>query len=81
MPEGRKMIFIEFGFSSPLSDWDNCIKITQDCIANKYGFDDREIDQAVISKTMVPKGKEFIKFKITEKLCGHCWLKISKMAM
>ena len=81
MPQGRKMIFIEFGFSSSLSDWDNCIKITQDVIADKYGFNDREIDQAIISKVKVEKGNEYIKFNITSKLCGQCWLEINKLAM
>jgi Holliday junction resolvase RusA-like endonuclease len=79
-PKGRKAIFIEFGFSSPLSDWDNCIKITQDVIAKKYGFNDREIDQAVISKKKVIKGQEYIKFNLTEKLCGKCWLELNQFS-
>ena len=79
VPTGRKIITIEFGFSSALSDWDNCIKITQDCIADKYGFNDREIDQAIINKTKVKKGSEYIKFSLSNKLCGKCWLEVNKI--
>jgi len=79
VPNGRKIIIIEFGFSSSLSDWDNCIKITQDCIATKYGFNDREIDQAIINKVKVKKGQEYIKFSLRNKMCGECWLKLNQL--
>lgn len=80
MPEGNKAIFLEFGLSNKLADYDNLIKTVQDCIAEKYGFNDREIYQAVINKTDVTKGKEYIKFSVTEKLCGKCWLELNQVA-
>jgi Holliday junction resolvase RusA-like endonuclease len=55
---------IEFGFSSKLSDIDNCLKPFLDCLVKKYGFDDREIYLLNVKKTIVKKGKEFINFKI-----------------
>ena len=55
---------IEFGFSSKASDIDNCCKSFIDCLVKKYGFDDRYIYELHVFKTIVPKGKEFITFKI-----------------
>lgn len=55
---------IEFGFSSKASDIDNCIKSFQDCLVKKYGVDDRFIYELHVFKNIVPKEKEYIKFKI-----------------
>jgi Holliday junction resolvase RusA-like endonuclease len=57
-------IAIEFGFSSKLSDIDNCIKSFLDCLVKKYGVDDRNIYEMHVFKAIVAKGKEHIKFKI-----------------
>lgn len=57
-------IFFEFGFSSSASDWDNCIKTTQDVIATKYGFNDKLIRKGTVTTEIVKKGEEYIKFKI-----------------
>jgi Holliday junction resolvase RusA-like endonuclease len=55
---------LEFGFSSKASDIDNCCKCFIDCVVKKYGVDDRNIYRLEVTKTIVPKGKEFIKFQI-----------------
>lgn len=55
---------IQFGFSSKASDIDNCLKSFIDCLVKKYGCDDRHIYEIHVFKEIVPKGKEFIKFKI-----------------
>jgi len=55
---------IEFGFSSKASDIDNCCKTFIDCLVKKYGFDDRYIYELHVFKEIVPKSKEYIKFRI-----------------
>ena len=55
---------IEFGFSSKLSDVDNCVKTFIDCLVKKYKVDDRYIFEMHVFKTIVKKGDEYIKFKI-----------------
>lgn len=57
-------VYYEFGVSSPLSDWDNPVKPFQDVLQKKYNFDDRNIFEATVKKIIVPKGCEYIKFKI-----------------
>lgn len=57
---------LTFGFSSRLSDIDNPVKCFTDCLQKKYGFDDRTIYELNVKKQIVPKGKEFIDFNITE---------------
>ena len=55
---------IVFGHSSRGSDIDNCLKTTIDCLVKKYGFDDRNIYELNVKKSIVAKGKEFIDFEI-----------------
>lgn len=55
---------IEFGFSSKGSDIDNCCKSFIDCLVKKYKVDDRHIYEMHVFKTIVPKSKEYIKFRI-----------------
>lgn len=57
-------ITLKFGFSSKLSDWDNPIKPFQDILQKKYNFNDSLIYKAIVTKEIVPKGKEYIYFKI-----------------
>ena len=64
VPEGKLEVYYEFGLSSKNADYDNCIKQFQDCIAKKYGFNDKNIYDARIKKVDVEKGKEYIKFEI-----------------
>ena len=53
-----------FGFSNKLSDIDNPVKLVQDILVKKYGFDDRDIYRLEVDKTIVKKGSEFIRFEI-----------------
>lgn len=55
---------IEFGFSSKASDIDNCCKSFIDCLVKKYKFDDRQIYELHVFKSIVKKGDEYIKFRI-----------------
>ncbi len=64
MPLPPYMIYLEFGFSSELSDWDNPIKPLQDILQKKYNFNDKEVYKAIITKELVKKGQEYFKVKI-----------------
>lgn len=57
-------IYFKFGFSSLASDWDNCIKTTQDIISKKYGFNDRLIIRGVVETEQVSRGQEYFIFEI-----------------
>lgn len=61
-----EMLRVEFmfGFSSKGSDIDNPCKILIDIFQKKYGFNDNQIFEMNIRKTIVPKGQEFIQFGI-----------------
>jgi len=62
--EKNVKLAIEFGFSSRLSDIDNCCKTFIDCLVKKYKVDDRYIFELHVFKKIVKKGDEYIKFKI-----------------
>ena len=64
IPEPPFVIMLKFGFSSSASDWDNCIKTTQDILAKKYKFNDKLIRKGIVETEIVPKGKEYLEFKI-----------------
>lgn len=53
-----------FGYSSNASDWDNCIKTTQDILSKKYGFNDKLIKRGIVDIVHAPKGEEFFEFEI-----------------
>lgn len=57
-------IHFEFGFSNILSDWDNAVKILQDILQKKYGFNDKDIMKAVVIKKKVKKGEDYFKINI-----------------
>jgi Holliday junction resolvase RusA-like endonuclease len=59
-------ITVTFGFSNSLSDIDNPLKPTIDCLQKKYGFNDRNIYELNVKKEVVSKGEDFISFQITE---------------
>ena len=54
---------IEFGYSSKLSDIDNGLKTFLDCLVKKYNFDDRYIIELFVTKKIVEKQKDYIKFE------------------
>lgn len=53
-----------FGLSNPSADIDNPVKPFQDVLQAKYGFNDKHIDEISVKRAKVPKGSEFISFKI-----------------
>lgn len=64
LPRPPYIIHFKFGFSSTASDWDNCIKPTQDVIAKKYKFNDKHIRKGIVETEIVKKGNEYFEFKI-----------------
>lgn len=52
------------GFSNKKSDLDNICKPFQDIIQRAYSFDDSQIYKLIMTKEIVPKGKEYIDFEI-----------------
>jgi Holliday junction resolvase RusA-like endonuclease len=53
-----------FGVSSKASDYDNPIKPMQDILQKAYEFDDKWIFEGKQFKEIVPKGQEYIRFKL-----------------
>jgi hypothetical protein len=66
IPDGPLELWVEFGFSSAASDWDNPIKPFQDILQKKYGFNDSRITLGCGIKRKVKKGEEFIRFSLIE---------------
>jgi Holliday junction resolvase RusA-like endonuclease len=66
LPEGKLQATYRFGVSSKCSDLDNCIKVSQDALAEKYGFNDNRIYKMVVEKVDVKKGEEFVEFEFKE---------------
>ena len=62
IPQPPYEVYLEWGFSSKASDIDNPTKILLDILANKYGFNDKQIHRLIIEKVIVKKGKEYIIF-------------------
>lgn len=65
IPNPPFMIYLKFGFSNTLSDWDNPVKTTQDILSQKYGFNDKLIRRAIVETEIVKKGQEYIEFELT----------------
>lgn len=65
IPAGKLQVKFIFGVSSKNSDGDNLIKVFQDALAEKYGFNDKMIYKWDIEKVDVKKGEEYIDFEIT----------------
>lgn len=57
---------IEFGFSSEQSDLSNPVKAFEDCLMEHLGLNDKNVFEINLRKKMVPKGSDYIKFKITK---------------
>ena len=64
LPDPPYRVHYEFGFSNRQADLDNPVKQTQDCLAKKYGFNDKEIYEAHIRKAIVRKGCEYVRVKV-----------------
>jgi Holliday junction resolvase RusA-like endonuclease len=67
IPESQKLtLIVIFGVSSKASDIDNPLKPLLDLIQKKYGINDNRFYKLEVTKEIVKKGKEFIKFDIQE---------------
>lgn len=64
LPEPPYKLTYEFGFSSKGSDIDNPVKQLTDILSKKYKFNDNQIYKMELTKVVVPKGSEYLKFKI-----------------
>jgi len=65
-PSGKLQLNLEMGFSNRGSDLDNPVKMIQDILSKKYGFNDNLIYRIVLNKVIVKKGEEFIKFELVK---------------
>ena len=66
IPYQKLQLNLEFGFSNRGSDLDNPVKMVQDILSKKYGFNDNLIFRIILDKVIVKKGDEYIKFEIIE---------------
>jgi Holliday junction resolvase RusA-like endonuclease len=67
VPKNKQLsISLEFGVSNMASDFDNPVKPFVDVLQKKYGFNDKLIMKASITKVLVQKGCEYVGFSITE---------------
>lgn len=64
LPDPPYKLSFVFGFSNKASDLDNPVKMIQDILSKKYGFNDKLITELNIKKEIVKKGAEFIAFQI-----------------
>jgi Holliday junction resolvase RusA-like endonuclease len=67
IPEIQKLtLIVTFGVSNSAADIDNPLKPLLDLIQKKYGINDNRFYKLEVTKEIVKKGKEFIKFDIQE---------------
>lgn len=67
VPEvGPLELTLDFGFSAKTADWDNPIKPFVDVLQKKYGFNDSRVYKSTVTKSIVKKGAEFIRFSLFE---------------
>ena len=67
VPDFKKQpleVYLKFGFSNSASDIDNCVKPFLDILQKKYGFNDSQVLRMILEKQLVPKGDEFVEFRI-----------------
>lgn len=64
VPKGELSIFIELGFSNKGADADNCVKPFLDVLQKRYNFNDNKIYHLNLTKKIVKKGDEYIRFNI-----------------
>jgi len=62
----RLCIYFVVAYSSRGADIDNFVKPFVDILQKKYDFNDSRIYELHVYKRVVPKGKEYVEFKITE---------------
>jgi len=68
-PEPPYKCTLILGLSNRANDIDNSVKPFIDILQKKYGFNDREIIEMHIFKTIVKKGQEYITFFLETYSC------------
>lgn len=66
VPMGKLSVKLVFYLSSKNCDADNGVKVFVDCLAKKYGFNDKMIYHYDITKIDCKKEEEKIEFEITK---------------
>lgn len=64
VPDGELKLTLEFGFSNKSSDLSNPLKMIEDILSKKYGFNDNRIYEINMRKKICKKGAEYIMFCI-----------------
>jgi Holliday junction resolvase RusA-like endonuclease len=64
LPQPPYEVSYKFGFSNSASDIDNPVKLLQDILSKKYGFNDKLIKRIIIESDKVKNGDEYIEFNI-----------------
>lgn len=64
VPDSPLTVSIEFGFSNKGADIDNCVKPFLDVLQKRYNFNDNKIYSLNLTKRIVKKGEEYIKYTI-----------------
>ncbi|MCO7225292.1 RusA family crossover junction endodeoxyribonuclease [Pleionea sp. CnH1-48] len=66
VPKGPLVLSVVVGVSNRNSDLDNTFKPFLDALAERYGFNDRQIFRIIATKKIVKKGKESFNFNLSE---------------
>ncbi|MCO7225759.1 RusA family crossover junction endodeoxyribonuclease [Pleionea sp. CnH1-48] len=66
VPKGPLVLSIIVGVSHRNSDLDNTFKPFLDTLANRYGFNDRQVYRIIATKKIVKKGEETFNFNLSE---------------
>ena len=64
IPEGNLAVSFTFGVSNRGADIDNCLKTILDILQSKFAFNDNRVYHLDVTKKIVPKGAEYIRFQI-----------------
>ena len=64
LPPPPYEVWYEWGFSNIQCDVGNPEKQMSDILQKKYGFNDNQIWRMHLEKRKVPKGKEYVRFRI-----------------
>lgn len=66
IPAGDLAVSLEFGLSNKMADLDNPVKPWMDILQKRYGFNDARVTAYSLRKCDVPKGAEYVAFRIEQ---------------
>lgn len=64
IPEGNLVFNLDIGFSNKDCDLSNPLKLVEDILQKKYGFNDNRIYEIHMRKEICEKGAEYIMFSL-----------------